>query len=840
MRSKAMHILVLLMMSLWNLKGIAQESADFYVAANGNDGWSGRLPVPNAARTDGPFKTLQRARDALRSSRQNGGKERTVMVRGGTYYLPDPLVLGPDDSGTKDRPVRYRAYPGEKPILSGGRPVAGWHKGEGSLWEARIPSAEARKWAAKQLFVEGERQIRARHPNFDPTQPTTGGFLFVRAPANWPGGFGACVGSIHNPGDFLEYEIEVPADGQYHFWLYYGADNRFPGGMADRTQITVDGGKPVWLSGLADTGGWATFVWSRSTLLPLTRGKHTLRWTNVKGGGLNLDAFALCDDPAWKPVGTAMTKPKEPYHLLMIQCERFVRSQGKQMMVGRYFDPTGKLVYFDPGALHAWPKSPEKVLHLFVYEGGLCSNTLVPVTEIDEGQCRLKTARQIADYRAEVGARFFIDNVREALDSPGEWYLDRESGTLSYWPERKDWDGGNAVLSHLDSLIELNGDQEKSTPVEYVQFEGFTLECTDYGDQKCDWYQSDHSAVWLRSARHCRFVRNRFVNLGGTALVMVGDCCDNEVVGNDVSEAGAGGFSINGNPQNIHLGSATKGRPACRNRVSGNHIHHTGLIWKHGNPVCLNSAEHNVVSHNLIHDVPRMGILATKDSGGNVIEFNELRRTSLETGDSGGIYLYAVIDQPDTNVIRNNLVVDTIGMGTTSEGNIISPHYAWGIYLDGESGNTVVRDNIVVGNVLGGVFFNGGRRNVVENNILMNGSHSQVMYSDYADRGTQNVFQRNVVVWIESTAHLFDGQARDSAHLDADYNVYWHGGRPCPELADLQKRGWDRHSLLADPRLADPAKGDYRLSADSPALKLGFRPINTSHVGPRGIAVDNR
>ena len=172
-------------------------------------------------------------------------------------------------------------------------------------------------------------------------------------------------------------------------------------------------------------------------------------------------------------------------------------------------------------------------------------------------------------------------------------------------------------------------------------------------------------------------------------------------------------------PRTSTWDSAAKGKPARGNHISGNHIHHTGLIWKHGNPICLNSAEHNVVSHNLIHDVPRMGILATRDSGGNLIEFNEVRRVNLETGDSGGIYLYWVTGQPDPNVIRDNLVVDSIGMGTTHEGKILSPHYAWGIYLDGETGNTVVRDNIVVGNVLGGVFFNGGRKNVVENNILM-------------------------------------------------------------------------------------------------------------------------
>ena len=759
-------------------------------------------------------------------------------MRGGTYYLSGPLILAPDDSGTKDHPVRYAAYPGEKPILSGGRPVYGWHRAEGDLWTAQVGANESKAWSAQQLFVDCKRQIRARHPNFDPVHPTTGGYLFARTPANWPGGFGACVGSIHNPGDFLEYDVEIPADGQYAFWVYYGADNKSSGGagtMDDRTQVTVDGGAPVPLKNLPDTGGWGQFAWGGGAFLQLTQGKHAIRWTNAKGGGLNLDAFALCDVPQWNPVGTDLENPDGAGHLLVLQCERFDRSQGKQMSVDGYVDQTGKLVYFDAGTLHAWPKSPDKLLHIFMYEGGLCSNTLAPIASIDEGQSRLTTAKRLADYRADAGARFFVDNVREALDSPGEWYLDRVTGLLTYWPLHEDFACSPVVLSVLDSLIELNGDPQSQKPVEYIHFEGFGFEATGYGPQKCEWYQSDHSAVWLRAASHCRFAHNRFVNLGGAALVMVGSCCENEVVANEVAEGGAGGISINGNPQNVHLGDATPGKPAHGNRVCGNHIHHTGLIWKHGNPICLNSVEHSLIAHNSVHDVPRMGILATKHSGGNVIECNEIRRANLETGDSGGIYLYWPSTHPDANVIRNNLVVDSIGMGTTKEGTILSPCYTWGIYLDGETSNTVVRDNIVVGNVRGGIFFNGGHKNVVENNIFANASQSQAEYSNYTQKATGNVFRRNIITWTAPEASLFGGWANDAAHLDSDYNLYWHNGLPVPDLAQVQRRGLDGHSTVCDPQFVDSSKEDYRLKPNSPVIGLDFQPIDTSRIGPKGF-----
>src|SRR5437870_1083112 len=100
---------------------------NFYVAPNGEDNWSGKLATPTLG-SDGPFATLGRARDAVRSSRTSGAAtvRIRVFVRGGTYFLAEPLVFEPEDSGTSDAPITYAAYPGEKPILSGGLVIKGW------------------------------------------------------------------------------------------------------------------------------------------------------------------------------------------------------------------------------------------------------------------------------------------------------------------------------------------------------------------------------------------------------------------------------------------------------------------------------------------------------------------------------------------------------------------------------------------------------------------------------------------------------------------------------------------------------------------------------------------
>ena len=111
------------------------EAADFYISPAGNDGWSGRLAQPNATATDGPFGTLERARDAIREQKARGPLPVggvTVELSGGTYELASPLELTAQDSGAENAPITYRAAPGEVVRLLGGRKVTGWTYGRRS------------------------------------------------------------------------------------------------------------------------------------------------------------------------------------------------------------------------------------------------------------------------------------------------------------------------------------------------------------------------------------------------------------------------------------------------------------------------------------------------------------------------------------------------------------------------------------------------------------------------------------------------------------------------------------------------------------------------------------
>ena len=110
----------------------------FFVAPNGSDSWSGRIPRPNADRTDGPFATLEAA---CAAARKMGTKlPRKIVIETGQYFLNKPLVLTDKDTG-----LTIEAAAGAKVCLYGGRKIAGWKKDGGKLYSAALPDVKQRK-----------------------------------------------------------------------------------------------------------------------------------------------------------------------------------------------------------------------------------------------------------------------------------------------------------------------------------------------------------------------------------------------------------------------------------------------------------------------------------------------------------------------------------------------------------------------------------------------------------------------------------------------------------------------------------------------------------------------
>ncbi len=142
-------------------------AATLYVATDGNDTWSGKLPRPNTQGTDGPLATLAGARDAVRRLKVQRPLTEAihVQVATGIYPLTETLTFEPQDSGTGEAPITYEAVLGARPVLTGGRKIEGFVPVEKGQWKVHLPEVAMGKWYFEDLYINGRRAIRARSPN---------------------------------------------------------------------------------------------------------------------------------------------------------------------------------------------------------------------------------------------------------------------------------------------------------------------------------------------------------------------------------------------------------------------------------------------------------------------------------------------------------------------------------------------------------------------------------------------------------------------------------------------------------------------------------------------------
>ncbi|MFI5167752.1 MAG: right-handed parallel beta-helix repeat-containing protein [Thermoanaerobaculales bacterium] len=155
------------------------EVAVFYVATDGNDAWSGTLPAPNAAKTDGPFVTFDHARAAVQALDKTGLRQVVVQFRAGTYFLPATVEFTSADSGTPSTEIVYQNYPGEAPVISGGMRVRNWTNTGGNTWKTTLPASTK---YFENLFYNGVRRLRPRLGGYLGTYYRFVGPVYLNAP----------------------------------------------------------------------------------------------------------------------------------------------------------------------------------------------------------------------------------------------------------------------------------------------------------------------------------------------------------------------------------------------------------------------------------------------------------------------------------------------------------------------------------------------------------------------------------------------------------------------------------------------------------------------------------
>ncbi|PZF82179.1 Ig-like domain-containing protein [Jiangella anatolica] len=840
------------------------DAADHvYVSLQGDDRWSGRLADPAPGGDDGPLRTLGGARDAVRRLKAQGGLTRPVdvVVRGGVYHLAETLLLTPEDSGTEECPIVWRAADGEHVVISGGRPVEGpWTRGSDGVWSTSIPAG----WSFRTLFADGRRETLARYPNPDPDDPGRGYLYHGGQNPN------LILAGLARGGDFVEYRFDVTIAATYDLWIGVATVET---NNQDFLAVTVDG-EPVALSVIDGSGGYRAIRYSRAGAgIALQPGEHRIRIesTTPPGGDhrVHLDALVFTDNPDVAAAGPGLTPVAPGEHRVVVQAEdEDARVAGYssirfQRFIVSSVPATATDLHADPALVKAaWKDDPEAladVVTVLQYW-----NELAPITAIDAERGIVSVDRPAAPGALQAGNYFFVSGVRSELDTPGEFYVDSAAGRLDYLPrDGADPNASTFVAPVLDRLVTLRGDAVGDARVEWVTFRGLTFSHTR-GSLR---YLSDRSptdaAIQLDCAWHCTIEDCHITGVDGNGLWLHLDSCENVVQRNEIDDIGIGGVLLSG-PVLDYLDLApgmtldprpeVQGYAPLRNAFLRNHIHHGGKVrilaagFNLGSrPASTAYAAGNLIAFNDVHDMTRQGLFGFRHQGGNVIAYNRFTDVVTASADTGAINLAVMTNLVAPNLVLHNVVDGARGLFRLGAEEVFP--YGFGLYADHSSSHFWFEDNVVVGASYPAMA-NGGQFNGYVNNVLAD--PGQIWFTDTDGIARGNRMDRGVIANVRTgddvsyrldvlPPFLDDVLADPRAVVASDRNVLFNGGRPVEvvphrSLASWQEHGNDESSTVADPLFADPAGGDYRLRPSSPALALGFRPIDTANTGVDGQA----
>jgi len=286
--------------------------------------------------------------------------------------------------------------------------------------------------------------------------------------------------------------------------------------------------------------------------------------------------------------------------------------------------------------------------------------------------------------------RFYFLNVLEALDSPGEWYLDRDRGILYFWPPAP-LSEGRAIVSVVDRVISIED-------CERITVQGFVIECMR------------GSAVTIRNSANVAVIGCVIRNVGNTGVTISGGA-NCRVVGCDIHHCGDGGVRLSGG----NIKTLTPAGHVAEN----NHIHHYSRWCMTYRPAVGVGGVGQRVRHNLIHDGPHNAI----QLGGNdhVIEYNEIHDVCTESDDVGAFYTGRSWVQRGT-VIRYNFFHHIHSAADRYR------HGSRVVYLDDAASGFHIHGNVFYkAGSLCAVNIGGGRDNIVENNVFVDCRYGVLM-----------------------------------------------------------------------------------------------------------------
>jgi parallel beta-helix repeat protein len=320
-----------------------------------------------------------------------------------------------------------------------------------------------------------------------------------------------------------------------------------------------------------------------------------------------------------------------------------------------------------------WMKSPDAwVYGYWTYDW---ADSYQHVASIDMPRHTIRTDGPPPPYGYKAGQRWRVVNVLEELDEPGEWYLDRASGTLYFWPPAP-LRSAEADVSLLEKpLVALIG-------ASYV----------DFRDLKFEVARGD--AIVITGGTHDVISHCLIANIGNRAVSIKGGSADG-VEDSEIRGTGDGGILLEGGDRKT---LTPAGHFAIRN-----HIHDFSRWSRTYAPAIQIRGVGNRAVGNTVDHAPHNAVLINGND--HLIEHNDLHTVAMETGDVGGYYLGRDWTERG-NTVRGNFF-HNLGTGDVNA-----------VYLDDCASGSIITDN-VIRQAHRGVMIGGGRDNLIENNKFL-------------------------------------------------------------------------------------------------------------------------
>lgn len=459
-------------------------------------------------------------------------------------------------------------------------------------------------------------------------------------------------------------------------------------------------------------------------------------------------------------------------------------------------------------------------------------NTRKFVSEFDPNTYTLYTVGQGMKPWNEIneGSRYFIENLRSALDAPGEWFLEKE-GTLYYKPlEGEQIENTRFFAPVLEKFVVIKGDQESGKLVEHISFRNLAFKVAGYktpvqGNEPAQAASPIDAVIMVDYAQNIEFENCEIAHTGLGAIWFREATSDCKVRHSYLHDLGAGGIKIG------PLSAGKEGAAISKNNVVDNNIiRGGGWVFPCAVGVAVFHASENKVTHNEIADFRYSGISVgwiwgydTSFAKRNIIKYNHIHHLGWgDLSDMGGVY---TLGKSEGTEISNNIIH-----------HIYSQTYGgWGLYTDEGSTGIVMENNLVYACKSAGFHQHYGRDNFIRNNIFAFNIKNQLQATRVEEHNSFN-FTNNIVYF--NSGSLF-GSNWDSINFESDSNIYWDERARDISFGKFsfqkwQQKGKDQHSVIANPGFTNPHAFDFSLKNRRIARKVGFKPFDFSKVGVYG------